>query len=128
MKILCDVHISIKVAKLFINKGFVAVHVNDILDKWYTSDIKISEYADQNDFTVITKDSDFKNSHFIKGSPRKLIKINLGNISTKRLLEILDNYSTFINEKFESNQECYFEINNDYLLIINKDENTRFSS
>jgi len=76
MKILCDVHISIKVAKLFVNKGIVSMHVNDILDKWFTTDIKICEYADEHDFTVITKDTDFKNSHFINHSPKKLIKIN----------------------------------------------------
>jgi predicted nuclease of predicted toxin-antitoxin system len=91
MKILCDVHISVKIAKLFESKGIASVHVNDILDKWFTSDLKISDFADENGFTVITKDSDFKNSHFVKKSPKKLIKINLGNISTIRLLEIFEN-------------------------------------
>jgi predicted nuclease of predicted toxin-antitoxin system len=127
MKILCDVHISIKIAKLFASKGIASVHVNDILDKWFTSDIKISDFADENDFTVITKDSDFKNSHFIKRSPKKLIKINLGNISTIRLLEIFESCYTLINEKFDNNLECYFEINSDYFLIINENENIRLT-
>lgn len=125
MKILCDVHISIKITKLFASKGISSVHVNDILDKWFTSDIKISDFADENDFTVITKDSDFKNSHFIKKSPKKLIKINLGNISTVRLLEIFESCYTLITEKFDNNLECYFEINSDYFLIINENENLR---
>ena len=127
MKILCDVHISIKIAKLFASKGIASVHVNDILDKWFTSDIKISDFADENDFTVITKDSDFKNSHFIKRSPKKLIKINLGNISTIRLLEIFESCYTLINEKFDNNLECYLEINSDYFLIINENENIRLT-
>jgi len=125
MKILCDVHISIKITKLFASKGISSMHVNDILDKWFTSDIKISDFADENDFTVITKDSDFKNSHFIKKSPKKLIKINLGNISTVRLLEIFESCYTLITEKFDNNLECYFEINSDYFLIINENENLR---
>jgi len=123
MKILCDVHISVKITKLFANKGIVSVHVNDILDKWVTSDNKISDYADDNEFIVITKDSDFKNSHFIKHRPRKLIKINLGNISTNKLIDIFESCYTLISEKFDSNLECYFEINSDYLLIINANEN-----
>jgi len=125
MKILCDVHISIKITKLFASKGISSVHVNDILDKWFTPDIKISDFADENDFTLITKDSDFKNSHFIKKSPKKLIKINLGNISTVRLLEIFESCYTLITEKFDNNLECYFEINSDYFLIINENENLR---
>lgn len=126
MKILCDVHISVKITKLFANKGIVSVHINDILDKWFTSDNKISNYADKNEFIVITKDSDFKNSHFIKHSPRKLIKINLGNISTNKLIDIFESCYTLISEKFESNSECYFEINSDYLLIINENENVAY--
>jgi len=125
MKILCDVHISIKITKLFASKGISSVHVNDILDKWFTPDIKISDFADENDFTLITKDSDFKNSHFIKKSPKKLIKINLGNISTVRLLEIFESCYTLITEKFDNNLECYFEINSDFFLIINENENLR---
>lgn len=37
-------------------------------------------------------DVDFKNDFLIKGSPKKLIKINLGNISNKELIE------AFVNE------------------------------
>ena len=127
MKILCDIHISQKVTKFFANKGIISEHVNNILDKWFTHDNKICEFADKNDFVVITKDSDFKNSHFIKQIPKKLIKINLGNISTAELLNILENCFALIVEKFDSNEICYLEINKDYLLIINKNENIRLT-
>jgi len=33
MKILCDVHISLKVAKFFQSKGIETEHVNQMLDK-----------------------------------------------------------------------------------------------
>ena len=127
MKILCDVHIPLKVSKFFVSKGIYSEHVNLILDKWHTSDNKICEYADSKDFIVLSKDSDFKNSHFIKQSPKKLIKINLGNISSNRLLEIFDSCLLLLAEKFESNRQCYFEINNDYFLIINENENIRLT-
>ena len=81
MKFLCDVHISYKLVKYLQQSDYMAIHVNEILDKWFTKDSEISTYADLNDLIVITKDSDFRDSFFIKKTPRKLIKINLGNIS-----------------------------------------------
>ena len=66
------------------------------------------------------------NSHFINHSPKKLIKINLGNISTNRLLDIFDSCYKLISEKFDSNSECYFEINSEYLLIITDNEDTAY--
>ncbi len=89
MKFLCDVHISLKLVNHLKSLGLEAVHVNEILDKWNTTDNKICEFADKNDFIVITKDSDFRHSFYIKKSPKKLIKINLGNISNIELIQII---------------------------------------
>ena len=76
MKFLCDVHIPYKVTKHLQSLGFESVHINEILDKWWTTDEMICNYADLNDFIVITKDSDFRNSFYIKRTPKKLLKIN----------------------------------------------------
>lgn len=118
MKILCDVHIAIKVAKFFSSKGIETEHVNQILNKWHTKDKDICQYADKNDFTVITKDTDFKNSHFLKQTPKKLIKVNLGNISTERLIAIFDSILDKLKGLFESQKECYVEINDDDIAVI----------
>jgi predicted nuclease of predicted toxin-antitoxin system len=89
MRFLCDVHITYKIVNFLCSFGFEAVHVNEILHKSQTKDSDICKYADLNDFIVITKDSDFRDSYFIKRTPKKLIKINLGNISNQNLIEIL---------------------------------------
>ncbi|MBW8334272.1 MAG: DUF5615 family PIN-like protein [Prolixibacteraceae bacterium] len=89
MKFLCDVHISYKVVNYLSVAGFETIHINQILDRWNTKDKDICEYADKNDLIVITKDYDFLNSYFINGSPKKLIKVNLGNISTIELIKSL---------------------------------------
>ena len=78
MKFLCDIHISYKIVKHLISLGFDAIHVSDILNKSETKDSAICEYADINDYVVITKDSDFRNSFLVNQTPKKLIKINLG--------------------------------------------------
>ena len=102
MKFICDVHISYKLVNHLRILEFEVFHIIEILDKWLTSDSKICNYADQNDFIVVTKDSDFRNSFYIKKSPKKLIKINLGNISNQELIKIFsDNldYFTALNKK-----------------------------
>jgi predicted nuclease of predicted toxin-antitoxin system len=70
MQFLCDVHISHKIVNYLNSAGYKTIHVNSILDKWYTKDIDICTYADNNDFIVITKDSDFRDSYFIKRTPK----------------------------------------------------------
>ena len=64
MKFICDVHISIKLVKFLISKNYNCVHVNTILDKWFTKDNAIAKYTDLNDLLLITKDGDFRASHY----------------------------------------------------------------
>ena len=117
MRLLCDVHISYKVVKHLISLGFETIHVNEILDKWHTKDIDICDYADSNDLIVITKDSDFRDSFFIKKTPKKLIKINLGNISNQELIRII---SENINSITKLSQKSYFliELDKSYMTFI----------
>ncbi len=68
--------------------GHTAEHINSILDKWHTKDQDIARYVDKHGFILITKDQDFRNSYLLNHTPKKLIKINLGNISNKELLQI----------------------------------------
>lgn len=90
MKFLCDVHISYKLVNHLNQLGHETVHVNQILDKWFTKDSEIAEYANENDFIIVSKDSDFRDSFFIKRKPARLIKINLGNISNSELILIFN--------------------------------------
>lgn len=47
------------------------------------------EYANQNDFTVVTRDSDFSELSLLRGFPPKVIWIRRGNCSTGQIEEIL---------------------------------------
>lgn len=116
MKVLCDVHIAKRIVRFFISKGIESVHVNDILNSYYTKDNAIANYANENGFTVMTKDEDFKNSHLLKSQPKQLLKVNLGNIATPKLIEILDQNFSQIETAF-SNKKCLVEINKDSILV-----------
>lgn len=109
MKFLCDVHISYFFSKYLIECGFDSIHVNFILNRWHSQDSEISEYADKNDLILITKDMDFKNSHFLLSKPRKLIRIVLGNISNEDLVNLFNKHLTIIKD-LAVNSKFYLEI------------------
>jgi predicted nuclease of predicted toxin-antitoxin system len=120
MKFLCDVHISYAIAKRLHSLGFETIHVNEILDKWFTKDSDISAYADLHDLILISKDADFKNSFVIKKSPNKFIKINLGNISNQELAEILSNNIEFL-RKLNLAKRFMVEIDRASIIYVRED-------
>jgi predicted nuclease of predicted toxin-antitoxin system len=91
--------------------------VNEILDGSYTKDKDICLFADQHDYIVVTKDIDFRNSHFLSKTPKKLIRIGLGNISNVQLIEILSENLEAI-QKICSNESFILEINSDIIYIV----------
>lgn len=117
MKFLCDVHISYKVVNHINSLGYEAIHVNDILNKWFTDDKDICNYADDNNLIVITKDADFRNSYFIRNTPRKLIKINLGNISNAELIKVLSENMVSI-QKLDADNRFLIEVERKYVTFI----------
>lgn len=102
-------HISYKVCKFLEQYGHQAIHVNTILDKWFTEDSAICKYADQNNCIVITKDEDFRATFLLRKKPEKLVRIILGNISNKTLTETILSCLPTI-EKLNKNDYFFMEI------------------
>jgi predicted nuclease of predicted toxin-antitoxin system len=121
MTILCDVHISYKICKFLDDKNINTIHVNQILNKSETKDSEICSYADSNDYIVLTKDIDFKNNFLINKTPKKLIKINLGNISNQKLMKILEEHLNLIINL--NNQSSFLlEIDTDQIYFIDSSQ------
>ena len=121
MKFICDVHISFKLVRRLNSLGFPTLHVNDLPGKWYTTDREISAYSDLHDLILITKDYDFKNSFFLQKTPRKLIKINLGNVSNSDLLKIVcDNLEAI--QKLNLAHRFLVEIERDFTVFIKEED------
>jgi|SRR6185437_1721023 len=118
MDFLIDVHLPISLSK-FLDKHVecTASHINQILQKWHTTDAEICKYADENDLVVITKDSDFKNSHFINGTPKKVIRVTLGNITNADILLLFTRYLPFI-LPLSVKTAFYIEINIEQITVI----------
>lgn len=112
MKAICDVHISFKLVH-FLNKLSVeTIHANSLLKKWNTPDEEIALFADTNNLVVIAKDADFRNSFFLQKSPKRLIKIALGNIS------IFEKNIEKFKELYLSEESFYIEIAKENISVI----------
>ena len=101
MKLLFDQNLSLNLAKYFEWYFNASQHLQDLcLDA--SDDHTVWEFAKKNEFTIITKDSDFNNLVSFLGFPPKVIWLRRGNCSTKIIREIinenLDTIKAFIND------------------------------
>ncbi len=107
MKLLFDQNISYRILRLLPDyfTGSSHVKVEGLIN---SSDKVIWEFAKQNNFTVVTQDSDFNELNMLLGFPPKIIWIRTGNINTRSLFNIfVENYSDI--QKFieDENFGCF---------------------
>jgi predicted nuclease of predicted toxin-antitoxin system len=55
------------------------------------SDLEVWQYARENGFAIVSKDSDFSQRSFLLGSPPKVIWLRIGNCTTMRAEFMLRN-------------------------------------
>jgi predicted nuclease of predicted toxin-antitoxin system len=92
MKLLFDQNISRKLAKELEDLFPEASHVY-YLDLQQASDKEIWEYAKNNDFIIVTQDSDFNERGLIHGYPPKVVWLRTGNTSTQNIKYLLVKHS-----------------------------------
>jgi len=73
-------------------------------------DIMVWEYAQKNNFTIITQDSDFYDLAFLKGAPPKVIWIRSRNVSTNYVLELLKNNFLAVKRFIEDSPSALMEL------------------
>jgi len=90
MKFFVDANLPFKLAKNLKDKGFDVLHTDNLPNKEATSDKEIRELSVTQNRVLITKDSDFFDSHYLHRIPKKLIFVITGNIVNKELLLLFD--------------------------------------
>jgi len=90
MKLLFDQNISFRLVKQVIDLFPDSKQVRE-LGLENSTDLEIFEYAQRNDFAIVTFDSDFCYLIVIKGYPPKIIWIRTGNTTSKNLEKLLRN-------------------------------------
>lgn len=75
MKFLMDANLPFRLAKILKDKGYDIIHTDDLPEKERTKDNEIRRISAEQNYIIITKDSDFLDSHLLKGIPYKLLLV-----------------------------------------------------
>ena len=98
MQLLFDQNLSFKLVDLLRHEFPDSSHVR-LLDMDKSSDSEIFDYAKDNNYTIVTQDSDFHEKVIFYGFPPQVIWIKTGNASTnhiyfliKKNMESIENF------------------------------------
>ncbi|XHX78071.1 MAG: DUF5615 family PIN-like protein [Stenomitos frigidus ULC029] len=95
MKLLFDHNLSPRLVNLLTDLYPHSQHVF-LVGMEQTNDQQIWDYAAQNDFTIVTRDSDYNDLSLIRGFPPKVIWVRRGNCSTQAIEQMLRSTTTTI--------------------------------
>jgi predicted nuclease of predicted toxin-antitoxin system len=96
VKLLLDENLSDRIVHRVIDLYPDSDHVKT-LALTNTDDILIWEYAKENNFVIVSKDSDFHQRSLLYGHPPKFIYLRIGNSPTSKIVQILrDNFDTIM--------------------------------
>lgn len=115
MRFLIDAQLPRSLADYLNGIGHECLHTLDLIEGNRTSDSSIRAMADLEGYIVVTKDSDFVDSHLLEASPLKLLLVSTGNIGNRQLLEIFRQYSSPVADALADSQ--FVEITRDGLAI-----------
>jgi predicted nuclease of predicted toxin-antitoxin system len=88
VKFLVDAQLPPRLARALVAAGHDAVHTLDLPAGNRSTDRTVAEAADADERILITKDGDFRDSHRLRASPRRLLIVTTGNIGNEELLAI----------------------------------------
>lgn len=92
MRFIIDAQLPRKLAFLFEEAGYNALHTLDLPSQNLTKDKDINQLSMDEKRVVISKDLDFIESLLISDKPYKLLAVTTGNITNKILLELFNQH------------------------------------
>ena len=95
MKLLFDQNLSPRLIQLVADLYPKCLHVRDI-SLQEADDNEIWAYAQQNDYIIVSKDSDFQARSLLYGSPPKFIWLRVGNCTVDIIEKLLRRHSATI--------------------------------
>lgn len=115
MKFLVDAQLPIRLARQLSAAGHDVIHTSELPDGNRTTDAHIAEAADADDRVVITKDRDFRNSHLLRQTPRRLLVVATGNISNTDLTALFTQELEAIIDALD--EASFVELGPDSLIV-----------
>lgn len=119
MKFLIDAQLPARLARRLNDAGHDAIHTLDLPDQNRTTDAEIAMLSDAEDRIVVSKDSDFRDSHLLSGTPARLLVVTTGNITNRDLFTLIDEHLDELVAAFQRARLVQFTT--DDLLILDED-------
>jgi predicted nuclease of predicted toxin-antitoxin system len=88
VKLLFDENLSPRLCRLLADIYPDSAHVRDIGLRG-AEDERICDYARDRGFTLVSKDNDFRQRSFLRGTPPKVVWLSVGNAGTPRIADLL---------------------------------------
>jgi predicted nuclease of predicted toxin-antitoxin system len=102
VKFLLDAQLPPRLARALVAAGHDALHTLDLSEGNRSTDRAVAETADADDRVLVTKDGDFRDSHRLRASPRRLLIVTTGNIGNDELLAIFARHLDLLATALES--------------------------
>jgi predicted nuclease of predicted toxin-antitoxin system len=115
MKFLVDAQLPDRLSQILKSMGHDAVHTKELVLRNATPDHEINAISLREQRIVITKDSDFWDSFYVRQEPYKLLLITTGNISNRELEEIFVHNLEQLTELFE--RYSLIEMSRDTVIV-----------
>jgi len=116
MKFIVDAQLPERLKFWLIENGHEAIHTNDLPEKHLTLDTQIIDYAEKENRIVVTKDSDFYKYHLIKGVPKRLLFVTIGNVVNRELVRLFELNFPKIEQYFASGNNV-IEFSNNSITV-----------
>lgn len=115
MKFLVDGQLPARLVSLLAARGHDAIHTSELSDGNRSTDAQVAQAADRDGRVIVSKDSDFRDSHLISGTPKQLLVVATGNISNNELLSLFERYLEVIVETLA--RADYVELRRDVVVV-----------
>jgi len=101
LKFIVDTQLPPKLSTWISKRGHDAVHTFDFEKGALLDDKEIVIIAIEQSRIIVTKDSDFFDHFLLKGSPPKVLLLEIGNCSNKKLTKIFEKHFNLFVELFD---------------------------
>lgn len=118
MKFLVDAQLPVRLARQVGASGHDVLHTSELPAGNRATDAEIAALADSEDRVVVTKDRDFRDSHLLRRTPRRLLIVTTGNISNDALLMLFQRH---LDSVVAALQEVSFVEFSSERLVIHED-------
>lgn len=115
MNFLIDANLPRHLVSLFRERGHQAIHTFELPDGNATVDTALLGYSDEHNCVIMTKDSDFSTSFWLRNRPNKLLLISTGNIRNTELETLLtSNFDQLITGLTENR---FVELTREHIIV-----------